>query len=310
MKKAKWLLALFSVLMFVSGLAHAMPIEVPNFAVDPSGPEFTIGPVGEADYLSDNLSAPPLLEYGVTYTDRDGVETANTLMMSWGQAVEDEPAQAGWELVFGEDPDLTNQQIILSIAPPGGWIDKNGNVIPNPGNPNPPPKDVFLGIISLSVVGIDNNNNILGGWAFNTDMALLIPLANDPGAIGLSSLANNLMQTVTINVGPVGAAVVAGSASIAGGPPGPPVPPLTAPNFLVPSSIPAASTGPMLDWTQVKALQFYENGILQGGINVVPGQTTGGWTNYWDHITVTPEPATLIVLALGAAAALLRKRRA
>ncbi|MCK4850134.1 MAG: PEP-CTERM sorting domain-containing protein [Phycisphaerae bacterium] len=315
MKKAKWLLALFSVLMFVSGLAHALPIEVADFAEDPSGAQFTISPVVAGTYLSegDDLLETPLLTYGETSSDG----TPNTLMMSW-DVVDPGPnsvaeAQAGWELLFVEDPDLTNQQIIMSINPPGNWIDKNGNPIPGAGaNPNAPAKDVFLGIMSVSVVGIDNNSNILGGWGFNTDQAGYPPLAlaNDPGAIGLSSLANNVMQTVTINIGPKGAAVVAGSAIVDSAPPGLAPWPYIGPNFLVPASQPPGSTGPILDWTQVKSLQFYENGILQAQAQIIPGQTLGGLLNYWDHVTVTPEPVTLVLLSIGGIGAmLLRKKR-
>ena len=102
------------------------------------------------------------------------------------------------------------------------------------------------------------------------------------------------MQTVNINIG---AGPVAGSAMVMGGPLGP----LVGPNYLL-----AGNGGSIV---QAASLEFYENGVLAGSQNV-PGWGGPGLNNYWDHITVTPEPATLVLLDLGAAAVLLRKRRA
>ena len=115
-------------LMFVSGLAYATPVVVPDFAVDPSGTQFTIQPVALSDPGSINLAGLPSLDYGITSVP-DGTE--DTLMMSWEQESTGD-AQAGWELVFGEDPSLINQQIILSINPPGGWTDAAGLPFPGP----------------------------------------------------------------------------------------------------------------------------------------------------------------------------------
>ena len=36
--------------------------------------------------------------------------------------VDGDEAQAGWELVFGADPNMVNEIISLDIQPPGGWL--------------------------------------------------------------------------------------------------------------------------------------------------------------------------------------------
>ncbi|MCH7751728.1 MAG: hypothetical protein IH898_06180, partial [Planctomycetes bacterium] len=171
--------------------SHALPISVPDFANDPTGAQFTIQAVPKTDDNSDNLAATPQLTYGVTSPDG----TDNTLLMEWSQKngpSADLPAQAGWELVFGVDPDIRNLQIILSIFPPGGWTDAAGNPIGSPGNPGVPNFDLFQGIFSLSVIAIDNLGFQAGGWGFDTDQDLLFPLGSGLGAF---SLANNFMQT-------------------------------------------------------------------------------------------------------------------
>ena len=281
------LMSLCLLWVLTSSNAYALPIEVPNFATDPSGAQFTIGPVPVSDPGSNNLAGPPTLEFGVTSVP-DGTE--NTMQMSWEQDTAGE-AQAGWELVFGEDPDLRNQIITLTINPPGGWTNNAGLPIPSPGNPGAVPPDLFQGISSVSVRAIDNVGVLAGGWGFNTDQALLFPLVNDPLAAGLHYLANNVMQQVTINVG---VAPVAGSATVAWGPGGP----FTAPNFLIAGNNNFANIG---------SLQFFENGILQGGVTVIPGQTIPNLLNYWDSLHVTPEPATIMLLGLGGL--LLRRRK-
>ena len=276
--------------------AMALPVEVPDFAIDPSGVEFDIFPIAPGDGLSANLAAPPLLTYGETDPTTG---TADVLVMSWEPFDPDKPAQAGWELVFGQDPDLTNQTISMSINPPGI------------GGPGPGPVG---GITHVEVVIVDINGLSAGGWGFNTDQLVAgipggayVPLGNDFALSGIApvfpigppppppvaSLAQNSMQTVNINIG---AGPVAGSATIIGGPMGQ----LIGPNYRVPGaggSIALAAR-----------IQFYENGVLAGNI-AVPANAPPGLNNYWDHIIVTPEPATMSLLALGALAILRRKRR-
>ena len=288
--------------------ALALPVEVPDFAAPPVGP-FSINPIDPSASgvnLSTNLAGPPLLAYGET--DPTTVpETHNVLVMSWEPIDVMEPAQAGWELVFGQDPDLTNGTISLSISPPGV------------GSPTGPAG----GITHLEVVIVDITGRSAGGWGFNTDQAFAaigglpyLTLASEPVNLAPSgiapvaptvlplpapipmpraSLAQNFMQTVNINIG---AGPAWGSATITGGPVG--VGPLTGPNYLIPSG------GGSI--TLAASIQFYENGILAGNASV-PANGLGPLNNYWDHIVVTPEPATMSLLAVGALAILRRKRR-
>ena len=289
-----------TVLMFAT-VAYALPVEVPDFSRDPSNGKFSIVPIGADEGASQNTIGPPELYFGVT----DPVSgTPNTMQMNWQPVDPYDTAQAGWALVFGEDPDLTNQMIIMSINPPGiGGGPAGGGPVG--------------GITHVEVHMIDMANALVGGWGFNTDQATSsppgwLPLANDfvpfgqspvfpipappqpwPPAPGqLASLAQNFMQTVTINVG---AGPVPGSATVIGGPAGL----LIGPNYLI---------GGNNNLTQVAKLEFYENGVLAGNV-AVPAGAQPGLNNYWDHITVTPEPATLSLLVLGGLA-LIRRRRA
>ena len=156
---------LFGVALACASVAQALPLDVPDFAVDPSGPAFTIQAIPPGQGASSNILGPPELFYGVTDPETG---TPNTLQMSWQPVDTYVPAQAGWELVFGSDPDLTNQTIALSIHPP---------------NVNPPAGPAG-GITHLEVHLIDVNQLSVGGWGFNTDQASSsppgwIPLAND-----------------------------------------------------------------------------------------------------------------------------------
>jgi len=285
-------LALSVAVCLWASAASALPLIVPDFADNPSGPEFFIGPVGPDAGSSSNIAGPPLLTFGET----DPVSGTNdVLVMNWDPVDKDQPAQAGWEVVFGTDPDLTGQTISLSINPPGmGGL-------------------VVGGITHLEVVIVDINGLSAGGWGFNTDQAVpafpvgYVPLGNDAALSGkapvfpvgpippppVAALAQNFMQTVTINIGNGPAA---GSAQIVGGPGGP----LIGPNYLL------AGNGGSI--ALAARIQFYENGVLAGNQSV-PANAPPGLNNYWDHITVTPEPATMTLLAVGGLALIRRRRR-
>jgi hypothetical protein len=274
MSQMKWicfrrLVCLMSVMFFV-GSVQALPVVIPDFVVDPSGPSFTIGPVSMFDAGSNNLIADPTLTFGVSSLPDF---TPDTLQMSWEADVPDGEAQAGWELVFGADPDLTNQTISLDIQPPGGWVDPIGQPAP------PGPPSTFVGILSAEVRALDNNGVLAGGWGFNTDRAGWVPLAQDPLALGLASLENNVQNSVIISVGTGPAAGSANVVNTQGA--------WIAPNYLVNGNN---------NWANILTLQFFENGVLQGGQTVIPGQTQPGLNNYWRNIKVTPEPASLTLL--------------
>ena len=293
-----WTIVLAALLCTVAGPAMGKTIQIPAFASDPSGPGYQIAAIGPTEGASQNLLSAPTLTYGVT----DPVTgTTNTLRMGWEPAISTESAQAGWKLVFGSDPDLTNHTLTLSINPPGAFQQGFG----------------FGGMTHVEVHIVDVNNQRVG-WGFNTDQAAAaafyglpaLPLGNDLAAAGKAavlpappaplppwppaglsaSLAQNFMQVVSINIGN---GPVAGSATIAGGPAGI----LTGPNYLI-------QGGGLI--TQAKQIEFYENGLLAGTAQIPPGWA--GLNNYWDHVTLVPEPAALSLLALGGLA-LIRRRR-
>ena len=71
-----------ALLAIPAGSAQALPIVVSDFAVDPSGSDFTVQIIGRNQYLTNNLSnkVAPYLGFGVT----DPVTgTPNTLLMNW-----------------------------------------------------------------------------------------------------------------------------------------------------------------------------------------------------------------------------------
>jgi len=226
-----------------------------------------------------NLAGPPELTYGVR-SEPDGTE--NTLEMRWDPIDSEQESAAGWGLVWGQDPDIRNTQISLSINPPGGFWP----------NPLPPPPNLFVGIMNVAVVAVDIGGLIAGGWGFNTDMRGLAGApANDMFAAGLISLQNNFMHNVLINVGNGPLAQSATVTPLGGAPfPGP----FIAPNFVVPGA--AGNLG----FGQIGSLWFFENGILRGATGI-PGMGIPGLVNYWDHLIITriPEPTTVVLLGLG-----------
>ena len=266
-------------LLFSSvSVVSALPVIIPNFAVDPSGDAFTIGPVSKFAVGSTNLVATPSLTFGATSVP-DG--TLDTLKMSWDADVEGGEAQAGWELVFGADPNLFGGIISLDIQPPGGWL---GGNVGAPGG--------FAGILSAEVRALDNLGNLAGGWGFNSDQAGFVPLGNDLAAAGGASLENNQINNVIISVG---AGPTAGSASVSNTQGA-----FIAPNYTIPGNN---------NWANILTVQFFENGVLQGGQTVIPGQTSPGLNNYWRNILITPEPSSFLLGCLALVSLLSVRRR-
>ena len=273
--------------LFVGGLlarsatmVHALPIVVNDFAVDPTGPEFSINPIDPGVGLSNNLASAPTLSYAVTDTD-SSPDVLNTMQMNWTPFDVGLPAQAGWELVFGADPDIRNQTLTLSINPPGL------------GSP------AGASILQLEILVRDASGKSAGIWGFNTDQNGLIVLGNDPLTTSkapvaaapiipgpLASLANSVMQTVTINLG---TGPVPNSATVSDG-----FTTRTGPNYLFGPDV--GSLG--LEFAA--SLEFYENGTLAGSL-ALPATAAAGLNNYWDHITLTPEPSSISLAALALA---------
>jgi len=263
------------------GPAAAKVLVIPDFpsGFDPQG--FQVNPIPPGERGSNNLREAPNLTYGVE--SPDGMQ--NTLQMRWDPVDSQQPSQAGWELAFGQDPDLTWHTLSLSIFPPG-WVDAAGN---------------FVGIFSseIQIRGPAPGRPLIASYGFNTDQLVPPPPVNDPGMVGLVSLQNNAMNTVQILFDPNG---VAGRATVWN-----PLSPggVIAPNF---------STGGSLNFTNAMTIEYYENGNLRGltGIPGLTGPAGTGLVNWWDHASLTPpipEPITLVLLPIGAMAVLRRRRR-
>ena len=163
----RWVMTLLVVgcLVALPALSQAKELDIPNFASDPSGPGFTIGPLewNEDDCFNLDPLNPTTLEFGVT-TPESGVD--DCLMMSWSPEDPFQEAQAGWDLVFGADPDLNNHVLSLSIDPPWGRPD--------------PSTGLLVNMNSVEVQLRDITGAKVASYGFNTDaMGALGPPVND-----------------------------------------------------------------------------------------------------------------------------------
>lgn len=271
-----------AIMAIFTTFVQAKEVSIPSF---PDQLPSSIVPVPPGNGRSYNISAAPTLTGGMTSPDG----TVNCLQMEWASASPHEEARAGWRYLFGQDPDLTNHWMGMSVHPPGAWI-------PDPQNPLGP--FVFSGVKQIEVCIADVNGLIITGWGFNTDQAGTIPLWNGGlgDGIGGTSVRNNFMTT-TVNIS-IGNGAVAGSAWVTD-PLNPGV--YIAPNYIVPKTSP-------LTVVNAFSLDYYEDAIFRGSY-VVPGTgvQVNGDCNWWDHINVTsvPEPGAWAMLVCGALAALI-----
>jgi hypothetical protein len=281
----------FGMLAILTAFAQAKELNIPSFPDDFVSSGFEILPIALGG-RSENIIAPPELTYGVeSPDDHPGYGTPNCLQMKWEADIPDLDARAGWRLLFGEDPDLTNHWLSLSVHPPGNWIP----------DPNLAGQWVFSGIKQIDVVIADRFGATITGWGFNTDQAF--PGPNPPpnlgfplsSGIGGYSVPNNLMSNVLISIGN---GAVANSAWVTD--------PLTGlvytgPNYIVPVT---SAAGLANAWT----LDFYEDAVFRGSYPIPgTGVIVNGDTNWWDHINLsaTPEPGTWAMLVCGALASLI-----
>jgi len=291
------LFAVAALLALGAAPALAKSLSIPDFAIDPSGPGYYIEAMTPGYPGTDNVTA-----IDIHFGETDDTGTTDMLRMNWQPDDNYSPSQAGWSLVFDEDPDLTNHTLTLSIRPPGA-------------GPAPAPAG---GMTQVEVRIVDKNNVSCGGWGFNTDQffavppGIPVPMATDPLALGqapvpylgtpqLASMAQGVLggapppfvHNVTINIGN---GPVANSAVVVG-----PGGPLAGPNYIIPTAGGNLANAGRID--------FYENGVLAGGF-AVPFNGPQGLNNWWTNIQLAPtipEPAGLGLI--GAALLALRRRR-
>ena len=223
---------------------------------------------------------------GMYYPDGgSGISLPSGMGMGWGQ--NDGPPLsegyyiAGWKYTYGEDPNLTNQQLLFDVNPPV-VSPATGAVI------------VTLGI------GLQDVNGKERSWTY-----LCVAPPPGPGV-----LVRNMMNWVQVNVAPanLGGAPDALHDLVPPPPGGWPGPLPMGPWDL------AAYADNGFDPTQCVSIVGIENGKVpaNGAINCpTPGSPYNrNQFNWWGALLVTPEPGTLSLLALGGLALIRRRRTA
>jgi hypothetical protein len=306
-RRIVWSVIVFMLVACVASPTLAKELSIPDFATDPSGLGYSIEAM-PITYPGVNNVTAITIEFG----EEDDTGTTDMLRMNWQPGNADLPSQAGWSVIFGQDPDVTNHTLSLSIRAPG------------PGVPAAPPG----GMTQVEVHIVDTAGLSCGGWGFNTDQffaalpAVPVPMGNDPLALGkapvpylagmpqIASMALGglppppgvppmFVHNVTINIGN---GPVAGSAVVLG-----PGGPLVAPNYIIP-----AVAGSSL--ANAARLDFYENGVLVAPNVAIPIGAPAGLNNWWTNIQLTgpppvAEPGVLSLAALGVVGMLTRRRR-
>lgn len=195
------------------------------------------------------------------------------LVMQWGQGLAPEEETSyigGWQYVYQEDPNLQGQTILMQVLAP--------RISPATG---------FQ--INTLGIGLVDANGRTRSWTYNCGLAA-----------GNGMLLWNAANFIQIAVTPIGLGVAADALHGLNPPPGP-----------FPWDL-AAFADNGFDPTLTVSIVGIENGAIPlGGTMVAPppgGAGNGPW-NWWSVMHVTPEPATLSLVALGLVAIIRRRRR-
>jgi hypothetical protein len=225
------------------------------------------------DWTGD-YSEPQLHAYGGGHTldanEAGPDETLDAgLVMSWGDTVEGDYT-AAWRFDYGVDPNIVGQTLTATICPPK--ILANGAQMTSVG------------------FGFTDINNLTRTYTWNVGPAA-IPLTN--------TIAWNQNWDVSIGA-------ILAMPPIINGPD---------PAAAVDNATGLISVAPIFfdggfDPTKAIFLDAYENGPQVAATIIPPGGLTAMplW-NWWGNVVVTPEPATMSLLALGGLAVLRRRRK-
>ena len=229
---------------------------------------------------------PTLYVYGGgTYMGGDAGTTEYDLdaglIMAWGTDLEPQVETnyiAAWQYTYGVDPNLQGQTL---------WMDANPPLVS--------PATGF--VINTLGIGLVDNTGATRSWTFACG-----------GAAGPGTLARNAVNDILIQVAAAGAGGMGDElhAALLGPPPFPNPWPGANPPW---DTAVFADNG--FDPTNCVSIVGIENGFVPAGgtLPLGPGVVGRSVWNWWGVMQVTPEPATLGLLAVGGVIALLRRRR-
>jgi len=232
--------------------------------------ESTVWASGGGTYMGGE-NDPPDIEY--TLPPGMGMEWAVDLAPSVETSY-----IAGWKYTYGVDPNLLGQTL---------WMDANPPLVS--------PATGF--VINTLGIGLVDNLGRTRSWTFNC------------GVSGPGTLGRNIINDVLIFVAAQNAGGMVDELHDIVPPPWIGANPPWDTAFF---ADPLDANGFGFDPTQCVSIVGLENGVVPKNGSIVappPGGSGRSAWNWWGVMQVTPEPATLALLGLGAVATLIRRRR-